>query len=226
MSRLKDRALPPTPNSNFEVRTISDRLGDVVRDLILAGEIAPGMAIRQDALAAQLRVSKVPLREALARLEQDGLVSSAANRGYFVRPLVAEEAEEVFALRLKIEPDAAAKACILATHDEQAYAQNMLENLNRETANHGPGASALNRAFHLSLVSPGGAKVTAELVMRLHVLADRYVRKHLEPHNRSARAAKEHRDILDHWLAKHGDKVDLLITQHLQQTLSDLRAQL
>jgi DNA-binding FadR family transcriptional regulator len=43
--------------------------------------------IRQDALAAELRVSKIPLREALARLEQDGLVVSYANRGFFVRPM-------------------------------------------------------------------------------------------------------------------------------------------
>jgi DNA-binding GntR family transcriptional regulator len=58
----------------LEIRTLSDRLVDVLRDYILSGGIEPDLPIRQDALAAELRVSKIPLREALARLEQDGLV--------------------------------------------------------------------------------------------------------------------------------------------------------
>ena len=80
----------------------------MVRDFILSGVIPSEEPIRQDALAAELRVSKIPLREALARLEQDGLVVSHPNRGFFVRPMSPEEAEEVYALRIKLEPDAAA----------------------------------------------------------------------------------------------------------------------
>ena len=68
----------------LEIRTLSDRLVDVLRDYILSGAIEPELPIRQDALAARLRVSKIPLREALARLEQDGLVISQPNRGFFV----------------------------------------------------------------------------------------------------------------------------------------------
>ena len=80
---------------------------DRIRDRILSGAVAAGQPVRQDALAAELGVSKIPLREALARLEQEGLVRAEANRGFFVRPLSAAEAEEVYALRLMLEPDAA-----------------------------------------------------------------------------------------------------------------------
>ena len=59
-------------------------------------------------MAESLGISKIPLREALARLEQHGLLISQVNRGYVVPALTATEAEELFALRLKIEPDAAA----------------------------------------------------------------------------------------------------------------------
>ena len=58
----------------LEVRTLSDRLMEVVRDMILSGSIEADVPIRQDSLAAELNVSKIPLREALVRLEQDGLV--------------------------------------------------------------------------------------------------------------------------------------------------------
>ena len=90
----------------IEVRTLADRVYDIVRDRILSGDMAGGEPIRQDAIAGELGISKIPLREALTRLEQFGLVTSYANRGYVVSSLSAEEAEEVFALRLKLEPDA------------------------------------------------------------------------------------------------------------------------
>ena len=64
----------------LDIRTLSDRLVDVVRDFILSGVIPSEEPIRQDALAAELRVSKIPLREALARLEQDGLSGRSAGR--------------------------------------------------------------------------------------------------------------------------------------------------
>ena len=92
------------------IRNLSEQLVDLVRDRILTGVVAPDRPIRQDALAAELGVSKIPLREALARLEQEGLLTSQANRGFTVRPLNAAEAEEVYALRLKLEPEMIALA--------------------------------------------------------------------------------------------------------------------
>ncbi len=210
----------------FEVRSLSDRLTDVVRDYILSGEISPMVPIRQDALAARLRVSKIPLREALTRLEQDGLVVSHPNRGFFVTPLSAEEAEEVYALRLKIEPEAAAYACMKANEAEQAAAREALNLLDREAAAHEPTVGSLNRAFHTALVTPGGRHITARTVMRLHVIADRYVRKHLEPLGRHVRAEEEHEQILAAWLERRSSEVSRLIHQHLEHTLEDLRKQL
>src|SRR3546814_12459130 len=91
------------------VRTLSERVFDIVREQIVVGELATDMPIRQDALAAELGVSKIPVREALARLEQEGLLISHPNRGYLVRPMSAAAADEIFALRLAIEPAAAAQ---------------------------------------------------------------------------------------------------------------------
>ncbi len=210
----------------FEVRSLSDRLTDVVRDFILSGEISPAVPIRQDALAARLNVSKIPLREALARLEQDGLVVSHPNRGYFVTPLSAAEAEEVYALRLKIEPEAAAFACLKATQMEQNDARAALNLLDREAAAQTAGVGSLHRSFHLALVSPGGHHITARMVQRLHAIADRYIRKHLEPVGRHLRAEVEHEEILAAWLKRQPEKVEKLIQRHLELTLEDLRRQL
>jgi DNA-binding GntR family transcriptional regulator len=210
----------------LEIRTISDRLVDIIRDRILSGEIPPSVPIRQDSLAAELQISKIPLREALARLEQDGLLVSHPNRGFFVRDLSTGEAEEVFALRLKIEPDAAAFACRATSEQEQQEAQLALKRLVVAAAAHEPTVGALNRAFHLALVRPGGQVVTTNVVRGLHIIADRYVRKHLEPHYRHIRAESEHQEIIDAWLKPDPRKVKKLLFAHLEHTLKDLRVQL
>jgi DNA-binding GntR family transcriptional regulator len=208
----------------LEIRTLSDRLVDVLRDFILSGAIEPDLPIRQDALAAELRVSKIPLREALARLEQDGLVVSQPNRGFFVRSMTPEEAEEIYALRLTLEPDAAAHACLIATLDDQEKARQALAAFDIDAVAHKPTVGALNRAFHLALVKPGGQRITTNIVARLHVLADRYVRKHLEPKGRVLRAEAEHHEMLEAWIKRKDTKVRKLITEHLERTLGDLRA--
>ena len=210
----------------LEIRTISDRLVDIIRDRILSGEIPPGVPIRQDSLAAELQISKIPLREALARLEQDGLLVSHPNRGFFVRELSTREAEEVFALRLKIEPDAAAFACKAASEQEQQEARTALKRLATAAEAHEPSVGALNRAFHLALVRPGRQLVTTNVVRGLHIIADRYVRKHLEPHYRHIQAEAEHQEILDAWLKPDSRKVKQLLLAHLEHTLKDLRVQL
>lgn len=208
------------------VRNLPDQLVDLVRDRILNGTVPVDQPIRQDALAAELGVSKIPLREALTRLEQEGLVRSQANRGYFVRSLNAKEAEEVFALRLKIEPDVTALAAQLATDAERQHAVATHDALDQVTSAHGEGVGAFNRAFHLALIRPSGQAITTQLLERLHVLSERYVRKHLEPLGRDERAISEHDELLNHWMARDGKAVARSVQAHIKQTLVDLRRQL
>lgn len=208
------------------IRNLSEQLVDLVRDRILTGVVAPDRPIRQDALAAELGVSKIPLREALARLEQEGLLASQANRGFTVRPLNAKEAEEVYALRLKLEPDMIAAAARLATDADQRAASDTLDRMEEVTDALGDGVGAFNRAFHLALLRPAAQPVTLTILERLHVLSERYVRKHLEPLGRDARANEEHREMLDAWLARDMRKIEALTVVHIGKTLDDLRLQL
>ncbi|MHB8285040.1 MAG: GntR family transcriptional regulator [Caulobacteraceae bacterium] len=142
---------------NLVIRSLSEQAYEMIRMRILVGEIAPGMALRQDAIALQLGVSKIPLREALTRLAQDGLLSSKPNRGFVVRALSAEEAEEVFALRLKLEPEAAAKACRVATQEDRARVLVALAELEdqQQVDFASLDATRRNLSFQMSLVAPG-----------------------------------------------------------------------
>ena len=211
---------------NIVVRNLSEQIVELVRNRILTGEVPADLPIRQDALAAELGVSKIPLREALARLEQDGLLRSQANRGFFVRTLTTTEAEEVYALRLRLEPDAVALASSLADDEDRKLAFDCLEQLDRATNEHGEGVGALNRAFHLALIRPCEQFLTINFLERLQILSERYVRKHLEPLGRDERANEEHRELLKTWLSRDSEAVASLMRAHIIQTLEDLRGQL
>jgi DNA-binding GntR family transcriptional regulator len=208
------------------VQTLSEQIFSLVRERIISGRLPVDLAIRQDALAAELGVSKIPLREALARLEQEGLLVSQANRGFFVRPLSADEAEEVYAMRLKIEPEAVAKASKVATPADHKLAKDALEALDRAAAeDQKTEVGRLNRAFHLSLVRPLGRQVTIQILERLNIIAERYVSKHLEPAGRDDRAHQEHNTMYKLWVAGKSDELSKLMEQHISDTLMDLRKQ-
>lgn len=208
------------------VRISAEQLVDRVRDRILDGLGDGERPIRQDALAGEFGVSKIPLREALARLEQEGLVRSHANRGFFVRSMGATEAEEVYQLRQTLEPDAMARGAAHASAAEQAHARDTFARLDHIAQVGGGGVGAFNRMLHRALYSPSGRPITIVLLDRLQILSERYVRKHLEPLGRDARADAEHRALLDAWLARDIDTVTTLGRAHLVQTLDDLRQQL
>src|SRR3954452_22975340 len=90
--------------------TKSDLAYTRVRELILSGELEPGAVINQATLARQIGISTTPLREALKRLKQRGLVELDAHRDARVTPLDAEEARDLLELRLSLDPLAASLA--------------------------------------------------------------------------------------------------------------------
>jgi DNA-binding GntR family transcriptional regulator len=207
-------------------RSRSDQIFAEARERILSGRLPADRPIRQDALAQELGVSKIPLREALARLEGDGLVVSHPNRGFVVRPLSRADAEDVFDLRLRIEPH----ACVLGARgaDEPARdaARRAFSALDAALRAGGPDLGRRNREFHLALVRPSGRGVTVETVDRLLALSERYVRVHLGEDRRLDRASQEHESLLRAWLDRRTEAVRREARSHIRSTLIDLRAQL
>ncbi|GAA0664855.1 DNA-binding GntR family transcriptional regulator [Sphingomonas insulae] len=208
------------------VRTLSEQVFEIVRERIVAGLIRPESPIRQDALAAELGVSKIPLREALARLAHDGLIQGHANRGYSVLPLSPHEANEIYALRLAIEPSAAAAGARVADAAARVLATAALAALEDAQASTASEIAVRHRQFHLALVRPADRPLTTDLVERLAMLAERYVIAHLAPAGRYARAHREHRDMLDAWTMGDADTVERAMIRHLASTRSDLQVEL
>jgi DNA-binding GntR family transcriptional regulator len=98
--------------------TTPDLIADTLRDEILRGAVAPGQPLRQEELAARFGVSRLPVRDALLRLEAQGLVHVYPNRGAFVISLSANEVREIFEMRILLEGDLLERAVPLVTPDD------------------------------------------------------------------------------------------------------------
>lgn len=90
----------------FATPTLKERIVQVLRDGILTGKLKPGERLNESRLARELQMSRIPVREALQRLEEQGLVVNIQRKGMFVVSLSEEEVQKINALRLILEPEA------------------------------------------------------------------------------------------------------------------------
>src|ERR1700733_15180455 len=90
-----------------EARSLPDIIYHWLRERILMGHLMPGSEIRQELLARQFGTSRVPIREALSRLQAEGLITLRPRRGFAVTSLNQDEIIEIFELRMVVEEHAA-----------------------------------------------------------------------------------------------------------------------
>jgi DNA-binding GntR family transcriptional regulator len=114
-----------------ESRNLADEVAERLREAILRGDFEPGQPLREAHLAAVLEVSRGPVREALARLEREGLVLIRRNRGATVARLSQTDLDEVYTLRLALEELAARWAVQRATESDFAAMRAVLVELGR-----------------------------------------------------------------------------------------------
>lgn len=102
---------------------------DYLRQKILEGEYPPGMWLRQDAIAADLGLSRMPVREALRQAEAEGWVVSYRNRGWAVSALTAEDVEELYVMRMALEGLAARVGAVLLKDEDMQRMEELLRRM-------------------------------------------------------------------------------------------------
>jgi DNA-binding GntR family transcriptional regulator len=106
---------------------LADDVHDVLVDMLMNHTLAPGSRLNIEVLAKTLGVSPTPVREALARVEAEGLVVKEPRRGYLVAPLISlEDLHSLIDFRLLVEPEAAAAAARRATPEQAARLQELV----------------------------------------------------------------------------------------------------
>jgi DNA-binding GntR family transcriptional regulator len=151
--RIEGAAGGPTamPAAEEDGRLLSARIADEIRNAVLSGEMRPGMRVRQELLAGKFGASRIPVREALKQLENEGLVVLAPNRGAWIADVNSEESVEVYKIREVVEPLAIFESVPHLTDADIASLDATVHELERVTTVEE--YIQLDREFHLRTYS-------------------------------------------------------------------------
>jgi DNA-binding GntR family transcriptional regulator len=195
-------------------------IADGLRVEILRGKLQGGQPLRQDDLAAQFGVSKIPVREALMQLKAEGLVNFYPNRGAFVSELSAAEADEIYVMRIALEKEILARAIPHLTVSHFKQAGEILAAIDHEDniAKWGE----LNWEFHATLYSPAGLPRVMETLRTLHTNIARYLVLYLAGMDYQKKSQREHRALLQACRAGEVEKAIDILDNHLRSASTHL----
>ena len=206
------------------LQSTPDVVAQALREAILHGFYDAGQPLRQDEIAATLQVSKIPVREALRRLEAEGLVVFYANRGATVAPLRSDEAQEIAEIRIALETLALRLALPNLTLRDLRHARGILDDLDGEHDSAKWGA--LNRDFHQSLYAPARRPQLLALITTQHRRFDRYMRVVLAAMQHQHQSQMEHHTLLDACEQRNGTTAARVLEQHIAGAAQILVVQL
>jgi DNA-binding GntR family transcriptional regulator len=199
--------------------TVVDQVTAEIRRSILAGVLRPGQELSLRELAGQLGVSTIPVREALRRLEGQGLLTANSGRPSRVAPLDSADLHGIYRLRLVLEPEIASRSCLLIGDAE-------LDRLDAVAASFGDehlGVDEIYQAhhdLHLRLLAPAATAWDIRTLEGLWHAAERYIR--LAFGARDDRGGEHHRrehahvDLLAGFRTRDPAAVRALVLRHLR----------
>lgn len=204
-------------------RTLSSAIAEELRQGILAGRPAAGSPLRQDVLAAEFGVSRIPVREALFQLEAEGLVRIEPHKGAVVAGFDLAEIDDVFDLRVLLEPRLLARSLPrlgAADYDEAAGHDAAFSDAiaRHDVARWGE----LNARLHLDLYARAGLPRTLAVVSALLQSSDRYTRVQLQREAALARAQREHRKLIALCRGGHTAQACDHLVAHIEAVRRDL----
>jgi DNA-binding GntR family transcriptional regulator len=201
-------------------RTATEYVESTLKEAILTGALPGGTPLRQEDLAAEFGLSRMPIREALRQLEAQALVDFYPHRGAVVTEISAAEGADNYAIRAALEPAALRLSVPNLMADDLKRAREIVEEMDAQGQSH---LGELNRRFHMTLYSRAGRPRLLTLVDQQLAAADRFLRFHLAAMGRNHLSQEEHRDMIDACSARDADEACAILTQHIETAARNLQ---
>ena len=204
------------------LHTFSGQTVEVLRDLVLNGQIKAGERLNEVELSAALGISRGPLREAIQHLRSEGLLVTVSHRGAYVRTFSEVELSELYEVRIALE----SHAVRLAAEQADREAIEELRQLLSETDHAIDEANTYPRDidFHKQVVLLADNQALSDAVVEVHrkIHLARSLSGHQEM--RARRALSDHREIVDHLANREGDLAAKVLGAHLRSSLQNALA--
>src|SRR5246127_177777 len=211
--------------SGIPRQSLPSAVADKLRDQIIRGEIPEGAQLRQDAIATQYGVSRIPVREALRQLDAEGLIAIAPNPGAIVPALSPSDVGELFSIRALLEPEVLKLSIPLLTEEDFAEADAVLQKYVRELKKqeHVSAWGRLNWQFHSILYSRANQPRFMAIIRNVNNNGERYTRLQLYLTHGVKRANEEHHQILELCRQRKVVAACQLLRQHIRYAGESLK---
>jgi len=191
----------------------ADLIFEALRDAIVEGSLQDGETLRQDRIAGMFNVSRIPVREALTRLEEHGLVTTRRHKGAVVSSLSLDEIGELFEFRALVEAELIRRSVERIRPETLDEASRHAEAFARETDS--ARWAQLNRLFHYALYRDSERPLHLQIVSSMLDKVGRYLRAQLILTDGVERARREHDGILRAAIARDADLAASLTRAHI-----------
>ena len=200
--------------------SVTDRL----RSLILSRQLKPGERLLQNELAANLGVSRTPLREALHKLASEGLVSFSPYKGAYVADLSLADLEAIYSIRTALECHAGYLAAQYITGEELEQLETvLLEMQERFDKGQLSRLMELNRRFNTTIFAASRQPRLCDLTVEYMHLADLFRWVHFSVERLAAECIAEHRELLEALRERDAEKVVRLTRAQIQWSVNALK---
>ena len=206
-------------------QTKSQTVYEELRRRILLGRLEPGQRLDQEWLADELQVSRMPLRQALLRLEADGLIENRPHRSAIVAPLSAPDLEDVYFTRRALESMLAEAAAVRIPANDIGRLNELMQK--QKVAIQDEDVEkyvALDRSFHATLYQASGYARACEILERLRDSSDRYVRFYARDRRAVDLAIGDHEEIIKACQSRDSALVRRVTEAHITEGFSSLIA--
>jgi len=193
---------------------------NALRKAIIEGQLEEGEPLRQDEIAKLFNTSRIPVREAISRLQEQGLVKTQRYKGAVVAGLSPRETAEIFDLRALVEPEIIRNAVPRMSKDLLTVAREKCAAFSSATDPMAYGD--LNREFHETLYSASELKFFQEIADNAIDRVERQIRAQLVMSNGMERAGREHYSILEACENGDADLASKLTREHIQGAKASL----
>ncbi len=212
-------------------KSISDQIYEYLKTRILYGEIEAGERLAQEKVAEQLEISRMPVREAFRRLEQDGLVERLPQGGVRVTPITMETIRHVFGVRTALEAYAIELACdriseeaIAALENIKRQAQGVLKQDALDQSEKLKRFFDLNTAFHDTIYEATGNLYLIKIILQLRNLVLRMRAIGLREDSTWIQVWEEHDQLLNSLKRRDKEAASRCIRQHIANAASYVTA--
>jgi DNA-binding GntR family transcriptional regulator len=200
-------------------RLLSARIADEIRKAILNGEMRPGVRIRQELLAQAFGTSRLPVRDALKQLENEGLVVLAPNRGGWIADVNSEEFVEIYKIREAVEPLAIFESVLRMTDADVAMLESMAWQL--EQVSSIEEYIQLDREFHLKTYSRAAMPQLLAMVERFWNTTQHFRRQFVKEavaKDRLPFSDPQHVVLMDTIRARDAEGARSMVFLHIRRT--------